>query len=661
MTDTKEKKDKKEKKAKENTRGEAHGEEEEEEQQSTPVFIAKVSISIVFLIAGYLVESLTTIAWLSVLLFAVAYLVNGFSIIVEAIEGIMHRDVFNENFLMSVASLGAFIIGEYPEGCFVMLLYTIGEFLEDLAVGRSRRAIVNSLQSQSPEVTVLRNGQSLTVSPEDVTVGETFTVKPGERIELDGEILDGTSEVDTSALTGESIPASVSAGDPVYSGSVCCDGMLKIKATKPYSESTVARILSMIEDANEKKSSTEKFITRFAHIYTPIVCLIALLIILIPPIFFGGEWLDWLYRGLSALVVSCPCAIVVSVPLSFFAGLGACSRQGILIKGSNYLEMLAKCDTAVFDKTGTITSGKFEYVNCECINCHCSDHNEHRELLGLIAACEEYSTHPLAKTIRLAFGQFADQYTVTEAQNFPGEGVGATIDGTKYFAGNARLMQRIGVDYRETKLIGTAVYLCTEDEFLGDIVFADSIKQDSKEAIQDLKSLGFTNTYMLTGDKEPIARDICERAGLSHYRANLMPQDKVSIMKEIKSDDNTVLYAGDGINDAPVLAEADLGIAMGDIGSDLAVETADAVIMGDSLSKIAAGRRTARHTMNIATENIIFSIVIKVAIIIGCATGIFDENAMWLAVFGDVGVCLIAVANSLRAMLIPKKNNVNKK
>ncbi|MDE5603955.1 MAG: cadmium-translocating P-type ATPase, partial [Eubacterium sp.] len=583
--------------------------------------------------------------------FCISYHVVGFIIIKEAVEGIMHGNIFNENLLMGIASIGAFAIGEYTEGCAVVLLYTIGEFLQDLAVGKSRKSISDMIENKPESVKVIRNGKQLEVQPEEVQAGEEFIVDPGQMIHLDGVIVNGNAEVDMSALTGESIPVSMSEGNEVLSGSVNLDGMLVIKATKPYSESTTARILEMIENTDSKKSNAEKFISRFAKIYTPAVCLIAFLIIVVPPLFFKQSWSEWIYRGLSALVVSCPCAIVISIPLGFFAGLGASSKQGILIKGSNYLEMLARCNTAVFDKTGTITSGKFEYVNCECVHCHCENTVEHRELLAIIAACERYSTHPIAKSINLAFGHYADDLKIENAKNYAGMGVSAVVNGKKYFAGNEKLMATAGVDFKETELIGTAIYLCSEEEFLGDIVFADVIKTDSKEAIAEMKKLGFSKTVMLTGDKEPIAKDISEKAGMDAYYAKLMPDEKVEKVKALKKQDGTlVLYTGDGINDAPVLAEADLGVAMGGIGADAAIEAADVVIMGDSLSKIPVGRRIARKTMRIVKENIVFSIAVKLLIIAGCAVGIFDENAMWLAVFGDVGVCLIAVANSLRAL-----------
>ena len=621
-------------------------------------FAFKVICGGILLVIGYILEEFTDInSYIPLICFAISYLIVGFNIIKEAVEGVIHGNIFNENLLMGIASIGAFAIGEYIEGCAVVLLYTIGEFLQDLAVGKSRKSISDMIEMKPQSVTVIRNGKNVEVKPEDVKVGEEFIVNPGQKIDLDGVIVKGNAEVDMAALTGESVPVSMMPGSEVLSGSVNLDGMLIIKATKPYSESTVSRILAMIEDSNGKKSNAEKFISRFARIYTPIVCLIALLIIVVPPLFFHGEWSEWIYRGLSALVVSCPCAIVISIPLGFFSGLGACSKQGILIKGSNYLEMLSKCNVGVFDKTGTITSGKFEYVNCECVHCHCENAVEHRELLALIAACEKYSTHPIAKSVSLAFGHYADELDVTDAKNYAGMGVSAVINGKKYYAGNEKLMTQVGVDFKETALIGTAIYLCSDEEFLGDIVFADVIKADSKDALAEMKKMGITKTVMLTGDKEPIAKDIAEKAGIDVCYSKLLPDEKVERVRELKKDNNDlVLYTGDGINDAPVLAEADLGVAMGGIGSDVAIEAADVVIMGDSLSKIPLGRKIAKKTMHIVNENIIFSIGVKVLIIIGCAVGIFDENAMWLAVFGDVGVCLIAVANSLRALYLRNKS-----
>lgn len=634
-----------------------HDHEHSHDMENKGEFLFKVITGAVLLGAGYIISEFTSLPdFVSLLCFGISYLLVGFSILKEAVEGIIHGNIFNECFLMAVASIGAFAIGEYTEGCAVVLLYTVGEFLQGMALGKSRKSIKDMLEMKPAAVKIMRDGQLIEIKPEEVKVGDEFIVNAGERIDIDGVIVNGSAEVDMSALTGESIPVSMAKGSEVLSGAVCLDGTLTIRAEKEYKDSTVAQILKMVEESNDKKSKTEKFISRFAKIYTPVVCLIALLIIVIPPLFFGGAWSEWIYRGLSALVVSCPCAIVISVPLGFFGGIGACSKRGILIKGSDHLEMLAKCNVGVFDKTGTITSGKFEYVNCECVHCHCEHKADHRELLGLIAACEKFSDHPIAKSVSLAFGHYADKYTVENAKNYAGMGVSAVVNGTEYYAGNEKLMQKIGVDFKETNLIGTAIYLCSKSEFLGDIVFADIIKQDSRQALADMKKMGITKTVMLTGDKEMIAKDIAEKAGIDQYFAKLLPQDKVQRVRELKNDPNAVvLYTGDGINDAPVLAEADLGVAMGAIGSDVAIEAADIVIMGDSLSKIPEGRKISRKTMNIVRENIVFSIGVKLLIIIGCAVGIFDENAMWLAVFGDVGVCLIAIANSLRAMYYGKK------
>lgn len=621
----------------------------------------KIGFGGALLIAGYIMSELTEKGTVSIpdfiplLCFGISYLIVGFQVIKEAVEGILHKDVFNENFLMTIASLGAFAVGEYTEGCAVMFLFTIGEFLQSLAVQRSRKSIKDMLELKPQEVTVIRDGREIILNPSEVEKGDLMIIKPGEKLDLDGEITEGTAEVDMKALTGESIPVTKTAGESILAGSVVIDGALTVKATKEYKDSTVSKILEMLEEAEDKKSNAEHFISRFARIYTPIVCLLALIVILIPPLFFGGEWKDWIYRGLSVLVVSCPCSLVISIPLSFFGGIGACSKSGILVKGSNYLEALAKVDTGVFDKTGTITSGKFEYVKCECHNCHCSDNN-HRELLKIIAACERYSTHPLAKSICLAFGHYADECQVKDAKNYAGKGVSAVVDGVRYYVGNEKLMQEIGIDFDETQAIGTAVYCSSETEFKGDIVFADIIKQDSKDAIARLKKQGITETVMLTGDKEEIARDISAKAGIDTVYAKLMPADKVERVKALQEKGAQVLYTGDGINDAPVIAQADLGVAMGGVGSDVAVEAADMVIMGDSLSKLCTGRQIAKKTLRIVHQNIAFSLIVKLLIVIGCTVGIFDENAMWLAVFGDVGVCLIAIANAMRTLIVKKKD-----
>lgn len=615
-----------------------------------------------FLIAGYILNEIAEKGKIDLpdfsflVCFMLSYLIVGFDIIKEAVEGVMHKDIFNENLLMTIASLGAFAVGEYSEGCMVVFLFTIGEFLQGLALDKSRKSIKNMLEAKVEVVNIIDGEKEKAISPEEVKIGDLMIIRPGEKLDIDGVITDGTSQFDMKSLTGETIPVTKGVGDSVLAGSVSLDGTVTVKAEKEYKDSTVSRILDMLEKSQDKKSHAQKFITRFARIYTPIVCLIAVLIMVVPPLFFNGQWHEWLYRGLSALVVSCPCALVISIPLSFFAGIGACSREGILVKGGNYLETLAKADTGVFDKTGTLTNGKFEFVTCEHNHCHCKD-NQHRELLKIIAACERYSNHPIAKSINVAFGHYADECEVKDSKTYAGLGVSAIVDGVKYYVGNEKLMKEHCNDFKETNVIGTAIYCCSESEFMGDIVFADIIKQDSKDALKALKKLGIAKTVMMTGDKEEIAKDIASKAGIDTVYSRLMPDEKANIVSELQKSGSTVVYTGDGINDAPVLSQADVGVAMGGAGSDIAVEASDMVIMGDSLSKLAIGKKVAKKTIRIVHENIIFAIAVKLLIIIGCAIGIFDENAMWLAVFGDVGVCLIAIANSLRALRVGKIKN----
>ncbi len=615
-----------------------------------------------FLIAGYILNEIAEKGKIDLpdfsflVCFMLSYLIVGFDIIKEAVEGVMHKDIFNENLLMTIASLGAFAVGEYSEGCMVVFLFTIGEFLQGLALDKSRKSIKNMLEAKVEVVNIIDGEKEKAISPEEVKIGDLMIIRPGEKLDIDGVITNGTSQFDMKSLTGETIPVTKGVGDSVLAGSVSLDGTVTVKAEKEYKDSTVSRILDMLEKSQDKKSHAQKFITRFARIYTPIVCLIAVLIMVVPPLFFNGQWHEWLYRGLSALVVSCPCALVISIPLSFFAGIGACSREGILVKGGNYLEILAKADTGVFDKTGTLTNGKFEFVTCEHNHCHCKD-NQHRELLKIIAACERYSNHPIAKSINVAFGHYADECEVKDSKTYAGLGVSAIVDGVKYYVGNEKLMKEHCNDFKETNVIGTAIYCCSESEFMGDIVFADIIKQDSKDALKALKKLGIAKTVMITGDKEEIAKDIASKAGIDTVYSRLMPDEKANIVSELQKSGSTVVYTGDGINDAPVLSQADVGVAMGGAGSDIAVEASDMVIMGDSLSKLAIGKKVAKKTIRIVHENIIFAIAVKLLIIIGCAIGIFDENAMWLAVFGDVGVCLIAIANSLRALRVGKIKN----
>ena len=575
-----------------------------------------------FLIAGYILNEVAEKGKIDLpdfsflVCFMLSYLIVGFDIIKEAVEGVMHKDIFNENLLMTIASLGAFAVGEYSEGCMVVFLFTIGEFLQGLALDKSRKSIKNMLEAKVEIVNIIDGEKEKAISPEEVKIGDLMIIRPGEKLDIDGVITNGTSQFDMKSLTGETIPVTKGVGDSVLAGSVSLDGTVTVKAEKEYKDSTVSRILDMLEKSQDKKSHAQKFITRFARIYTPIVCLIAVLIMVVPPLFFNGQWHEWLYRGLSALVVSCPCALVISIPLSFFAGIGACSREGILVKGGNYLEILAKADTGVFDKTGTLTNGKFEFVTCEHNHCHCKD-NQHRELLKIIAACERYSNHPIAKSINVAFGHYADECEVKDSKTYAGLGVSAIVDGVKYYVGNEKLMKEHCNDFKETNVIGTAIYCCSESEFMGDIVFADIIKQDSKDALKALKKLGIAKTVMMTGDKEEIAKDIASKAGIDTVYSRLMPDEKANIVSELQKNGSTVVYTGDGINDAPVLSQADVGVAMGGAGSDIAVEASDMVIMGDSLSKLAIGKKVAKKTIRIVHENIIFAIAVKLLIIIG--------------------------------------------
>ena len=605
-----------------------------------------------FLIAGYILNEIAERGIVDLpkftylVCFMLSYLIVGFDIIKEAVEGVMHKDIFNENLLMTIASIGAFAVGEYSEGCMVVFLFTIGEYLQGLALEKSRKSIKNMLEAKTEEVNILVDGKEQTVKPDEVKVGDLMIIRPGEKLDIDGIISEGTSQFDMKSLTGETIPITKTVGDSVLAGSVSLDGTVTVKAEKEYKDSTVSRILDMLEKSQDKKSHAQKFITRFARIYTPIVCLIAVLIMVVPPLFFGGQWHEWLYRGLSALVVSCPCALVISIPLSFFAGIGACSREGILVKGGNYLEALAKADTGVFDKTGTLTNGKFEFVTCEHNHCHCKD-NKHRELLKIIAACERYSTHPIAKSINVAFGHYADECDVKDSKTYAGLGVSAVVDGVKYFVGNEKLMREHCDDFNETSVIGTAIYCCSEKGFMGDIVFADIIKQDSKDALKNLRKLGIKETIMMTGDKEVIAKDIAKKADIDTVYSRLMPDEKANIVSELQKSGKTVVYTGDGINDAPVLMRSDIGIAMGGIGSDSAIEAADVVLMTDEPSKIAKASKISAKTMSVIIQNIVFAIGVKVLVMILSVLGI---STMWLAIFADVGVSLLAILNSLRAL-----------
>jgi len=579
------------------------------------------------------------------LLFLVPYWIVGGSVVRKAFKGMKNKQMFDESFLMFVATIGAFATGEYPEAVAVMLFYQVGEWFQDYAVSRSRQSISDLMDIAPESANLLHDDGSVEdANPEDVEIGSLLMVRPGEKIPLDGVVVEGDSMVNTAALTGESVPRGVHAGDDVISGCINGDYALKIKTTKLYEDSTVARILEMVEEAAEKKSKTEKFITRFAKYYTPIVVFGAIALALIPPIFVG-HWMTFIYRACTFLVISCPCAIVVSVPLSFFGGIGAASHQGILVKGSNYLELMAHADTMVFDKTGTLTKGVFKVTDIRP-NGLSSD-----ELLEQAAYAESMSTHPIALSILDAYGKDIDQSRVGEVENLSGRGLKAVVDGKIIYAGNARLMQEIGVTFDEAhEAEASVVYVADETKFLGTILVADEVKDDSAEAIRQLKEAGVRDVVMLTGDKKGVAEAVADKLGIDHVYAELLPADKVAKVEELlsnKPEDKTLSFAGDGINDAPVLTRSDVGIAMGSMGSDAAIEAADIVIMDDSLLRLPTVIRIARKTVSIAKANIIFALFVKILILVLGALGM---AGMWAAVFADVGVAVICILNAMRAL-----------
>ena len=580
----------------------------------------------------------------------VIYVAVGHKILRKAFRNIKNGQVFDENFLMVVATFGALAMGEYLEAISVLVLYRIGEYFQDRAVDKSRQSIA-ALMDIRPDYANIEDesGELQQVDPDDLEVGTIITVKPGERVPVDGVVLEGDSRLDTAALTGESLPRHVAEGDEIYSGTINLNGLLKIRVTKPCDESTATRILELVEESTENKGKAEQFITRFAHYYTPVVCGLAVLLAVVPGL-AAGQWATWVHRALIFLVVSCPCALVISVPLSFFAGIGGASSKGILMKGGNYLEALAKADTVVFDKTGTLTKGVFSVVAVH------PERMTEEELLDLAAAAESFSDHPISRSLEEEYqartGKTADKARVGQFENFAGEGIIAAVDGRQVACGNARLMTRAGAQHKDCEVQGTMVHVAVDGVYEGHIVIADVVKDDAKQAIGSLQALGVTRTVMLTGDKKEIAQDVAKALGLSEWHAELMPQDKVSRVKDLiasKQKDRTVAFAGDGINDAPVLALADVGIAMGSMGSAAAVEAADIVLMNDKPSDVALAVRIARKTMRIIYENISFSIGIKVLVLILAALGYAN---MWLAIFADVGVCMLAILNAMRALRI---------
>lgn len=577
-------------------------------------------------------------------LYLAAYLLVGFDVLKEAAEGIWHGQLFDENFLMSIATLGAVIIGEYAEAVAVMLLYQVGELFQQVAVGKSRASIAGLMDIRPETAEVERDGQTVTVDPEEVVVGDILIVRAGARIPVDGVVLEGSSSLDTAALTGESVPRDVTVGDNVISGCINQSGLLRIRAARAYTDSTVAKILELVENASDKKSRAESFITRFARIYTPAVCGAALLLFLLPSLFFGGNWKEWGLRALSFLVVSCPCALVISVPLAFFGGIGGASRAGVLVKGSNYLEALAKTDVMVFDKTGTLTRGSFHVTVVH------PDHVGEGDLLRMAATVESRSAHPISRSIVSGYQGVVDASVLADVQEIPGQGITALWDGHVIAVGNEKLMAAQGASLPHCPHTGTVVHVAQDDTYLGHIVIEDEIKPGAEEAIAALHREGVTQTVMLTGDSQSVAESVARRLGMDEFHAQLLPAQKVEHVERLmqsRTGKGTLAFVGDGINDAPVLTRADVGVAMGALGSDAAVEAADVVLMDDDPRKLATAMRISRRTLSIARQNIVFSLVIKLAVLVLVAVGVAN---MWWAVFADVGVCVLAVLNAMRAL-----------
>lgn len=617
--------------------------------------LLRIILTAILLVAAVVVEKTMGLeVWQLLLVYLVPFLLIGYDVIGEAVEGIMKGEIFDEDFLMCIATIGALLIGflpgaetEFPEAVFVMLFFQLGELFEDYAEDNSRKSISHLMDIRPDTANVLRNGQLTVVKPEEVGIGETIVVKPGEKMPLDGKVTEGTTSLNTVALTGESMPRPVAVGDDVVSGCVNLSGVIKVRVEKTYGESTVSKILDLVENAGENKSKSETFIAKFAHVYTPIVVCIALLLAFIPP-FFGNSYMEalpvWLNRALTFLVVSCPCALVISVPLTFFAGIGGASKRGILIKGSNYMDTLANTGTVVFDKTGTLTKGKFEV---EAI--HPNNFNE-KELLHLAAHVERFSTHPIAMSLKTAFGNEDDGCSVTNVKELAGNGVTATVNDKTVHVGNSRLMDAIGAEWHQCHKAGTIVHVAVDGVYVGHIVVADIIKEDSQKAIGSLKELGVKKTVMLTGDRREVGELVAQKLYIDECHSELLPADKVSIMENILKAETykeKTVFVGDGINDAPVLALADVGIAMGALGSDAAIEAADVVLMDDKPSKIATAIAIARRTIGIAMQNVVFAIAVKLLVLFLASLGI---ATMWMAVFADVGVTVIAVLNAMRAL-----------
>lgn len=634
-----------------------HSHEHHHSHDGLKGLVALISATAVLLVGAVLVEKFCGLAtWQLLLVYLVPYLLIGHDTLKEAAEGIAGGNMFNEHFLMSVATIGALGIGflpgadtEFPEAVFVMLFFQIGELFESYAEGKSRDCISHLMDIRPDVAHVERGGQELAVAPDEVAVGETIVIRPGEKVPLDGTVTDGASSLNTVALTGESVPRELVAGDSVISGCVNLTGVIRVKTTKSFGESTVSKIISLVESADESKSRSESFIAKFARVYTPVVVIGALLLAVVPPMLagtgFSAAFPTWLHRALIFLVVSCPCALVISVPLTFFGGLGGASRKGILVKGSNYMDTLAKLGTVVFDKTGTLTYGEFAV---EAV--HPDDFDE-RELLHLAAHVEHFSTHPIGEALRNAFpNEAGDGCRITDVQELAGHGVRACVAGRTVCVGNAKMMDDLGIKWHECHRVGTIIHVAVDGKYAGHIVINDRVKSDSAEAVAALRRLGVGRTVMLTGDREEVARDVAGKIGLDEYHAGLLPTDKVDHVERLlscKAPGKSLAFVGDGINDAPVLKRADVGIAMGGLGSDAAIEAADVVLMDDEPSKIATAVAIARHTIAIAHQNVWFAIGVKVAILALATVGL---GTMWMAVFADVGVTVLAVLNAMRAL-----------
>lgn len=585
-------------------------------------------------------------AWINIGIYIISYLIVGLDVLIEAIKNIFKGEVFDENFLMTIATIGAFAIGEYPEAVAVMLFYQVGEMFQSYAVDKSRKSIASLMDIRPDFANIKKNGSIEKVSPDKISIGDIIIVKPGEKVPLDGTIVDGNSMLDTSALTGESVPREVNIGDEVLSGSINQNGLIEIKVAKSFGESTVSKILDLVENASSKKSKSENFISKFAKYYTPIVVVIAVLLAIIPPIIFKEtKFIEWLYRALTFLVVSCPCALVISIPLGFFGGIGKASKLGVLVKGSNYLEALSKTEVVVFDKTGTLTEGVFEVQKVNSIDITKED------LIRYAAYAESFSNHPIANSLKKAYGKDIDNKKISETHELSGLGVNAVVDGKEIFVGNEKLMQEENIEYIKCNEIGTILYVAINNQFKGSIIISDKIKTDAKEAIEKLKKNNIKKIVMLTGDKKAVGESVAKELGLDEVYTELLPNDKVEKVEELmknKSEKGKLAFVGDGINDAPVLAISDIGIAMGGLGSDAAIEAADVVLMTDEPSKVVDAIKISKKTLKIVKQNIIFAIVVKILVLILSAIGLSN---MWQAVFADVGVSVLAILNALRVLV----------